>query len=250
MRAAVRALSVAALSMGMLGFASLPARAADPLRFGLTADYPPFALRDAAGRLTGADVEAARRVAAALGRRAEFIDTTWTTLAADFAAGRFDILIGGITVTPERAALGTYSRILMTDGKRPLVRCGDERRFTVPSTFDRPDVRVMISRGPSMPDIARRLFPRATLVTNRDDALLVPFLLERRVDVWVADGVVVDHMARRHAGQLCAPAVEPYTRLEKAWLIRGDEGLVNAVNAQLEMELTSDRWQADLNAVP
>ena len=230
--------------------ASWPVCAQSTLRFGLTADYPPFALHDAAGRLTGADVEAARRVAAALGRRAEFVETTWTTLATDFSAGRFDILIGGITVTPERAALGTYSRILMRDGKRPLVRCGDERRFTTPASFDRPQVRVMINRGPSMPELASRLFPRATLVTNRDDALLVPFLLQRRVDVWVTDGVVVDHMARRHAGGLCAPAVQPYTQLEKAWLIRRDAALVTAVNALLDDELRSGRWQADLNAVP
>ena len=238
------------LSFAWLLLASLPAQGEGALRFGLTADYPPFALHDAAGRLTGADVEAARRVAATLGRHAEFVETTWTTLAADFTAGRFDILIGGITVTPERAALGTYSRVFMRDGKRPLVRCGDEQRYTTPASFDRPDVRVMINRGPSMPELAQRLFPRATLVTNLDDALLVPFLLERRVDVWVTDGVVVDHMARRHAGRLCAPAVEPYTQLEKAWLIRRDEGLVAAVNAQLDAELSSGRWQADLLAVP
>ncbi len=245
MRAARRLLAIV-----LLCWACLPAHAESVLRFGLTADYPPFALRDESGRLTGADVEAARRVATALGRRAEFVDTTWTTLAADFGAGRFDILIGGITVTPERAALGTYSRILMTDGKRPLVRCGDERRYTTPASFDRPDVRVMINRGPSMPELAQRLFPRATLITNRDDALLIPYLLERRVEVWVTDGVVVDHMARRHAGVLCAPAVAPYTQLEKAWLIRRDEALVAAVNAQLDEELRSGRWQADLNSVP
>lgn len=230
--------------------ASQPTWGADALRFGLTADYPPFALRDPDGRLTGADVEAARRVAAALGRNAEFVETAWTTLAADFKSGRFDILVGGITVTPDRAALGTYSRILMRDGKRPLVRCGDERRFTIPASFDRPDVRVMINRGPSMPELASQLFPRSTLVTNRDDAQLVPYLLERRVDVWVTDGVVVDHMARRHAGVLCAPAVAPFTQLEKAWLIRRDDQLVAAVNAQLDEELRSGRWQADLIAVP
>lgn len=249
MLAALRGLSIALLLV-----ASLPAQGEGEvegaLRFGLTADYPPFALHDAAGRLTGADVEAARRLAATLGRDAEFVETTWTTLSADFRAGRFDILIGGITVTPERAALGTYSRILMRDGKRPLVRCGDERRFTTPASFDRPDVRVMINRGPSMPELAQQLFPRATLITNRDDDLLIPYLLERRVDVWVTDGVVVDHMARRHAGKLCAPAVDPYTQLEKAWLIQRDEALVADVNAQLDSELSSGRWQADLIAVP
>ena len=121
----------AVLSMAAAGGAIPSTSAADPavLRFGLTADYPPFAWRDASGALRGADVHAASRVAAALGARAEFVPTTWTTLEADFAAGRFDVLIGGITVTAARAALGRYSVTLLEDGKRPLVRCEDRERF-------------------------------------------------------------------------------------------------------------------------
>ncbi|MFO1426399.1 MAG: transporter substrate-binding domain-containing protein [Steroidobacteraceae bacterium] len=221
-----------------------------PLRFGLTADYPPFALRDAHGELRGADVEAARRIAARLGRPIEFVPTQWTTLAADFAAGRFDVLIGGITVTPERAALGTYSKVLMHDGKRPLVRCADRERYTTAASLDRPDVRVMINRGPSMPALARERFPRANLLVNPDDATLVPYLVEGRVDAWVTDGVVVDHMARRHAGVLCAARTASWTHLEKAWLIRRDAALVRRIDRLLAAELRSGRWRRDLEAVP
>lgn len=229
--------------------------AADPgrvLRFGLTADYPPFASRGADGRLAGADVEAARRVAHALGREAQFVPTTWTSLAADFAAGRFDVLLGGITVTPERAALGRYSIVLLEDGKRPLVRCADRERLAAPAQLDRPQVRVMINRGPGMPAVAQRLFPRARLVVNRDDATLVPFLLEGRVDAWVTDGVVVDHMARRHAGVLCAARSGPWpgTAVQKAWLVRADPALADALDGALRDELASGRWRRDLEAVP
>ncbi len=259
MNAPRRAAVIVALLGASLPGMSLPgslASAAPPplqeLRFGTTADYPPFALHDAAGRLTGADIEAARRIAARLGLRAQFVPTTWTTLAADLRAGRFDVLLGGITVTPERAALGRYSIVLLRDGKRPLVRCEDRDRYTTPASIDRGDVRVMINRGPGMPAVAQRLFPNAALTVNRDDATLIPFLLERRVDVWITDGVVVDHMARRHAGQLCAARVAPYagTEVEKAWLIRGDAGLLQRLDAELAAELASGRWQRDLEAVP
>lgn len=223
-----------------------------PLRFGTTADYPPFALHDAAGRLTGADVEAARRIAARLGMRAVFVPTRWTSLVDDLHADRFEVLLGGITVTPERAALGRYSIVLMRDGKRPLVRCADRARYTTPDTFDSPDVRVMINRGPGMPALAERLFARAALIVNRDDDTLIPFLLDGRVDVWVTDGVVVDHMARRHAGRLCAAKVAPFagTEVAKAWLVRADAGLAQRLDAELAAELASGRWQRDLEAVP
>jgi cyclohexadienyl dehydratase len=241
----------ALLRSGGAGGAS-PFDAAGVLRFGLTADYPPFAARTADGRLIGADVEAARRVARALGREAHFVPTTWASLAADFAAGRFDVLVGGITVTPERAALGRYSITLLEDGKRPLVRCDDRERLATPAQLDRPQVRVMINRGPGMPAVAQRLFPRARLVVNREDATLVPFLLEGRVDAWVTDGVVVDHMARRHAGVLCAARSGPWpaTEVRKAWLVRADPGLADAIDVALRDELASGRWRRDLEAVP
>ncbi len=223
---------------------------APPLIFGLTADYPPFAWRDAEGRLIGADVLAARRVADELGIRAEFVSTSWATALADFSAGRFDVLIGGISVTPERAAVGSFSLMLMRDGKRALVRCADAIRLRSVEAIDRPEVRLMVNRGPTMDTWAGRTFPRASLTVNRDDATLIPFLLENRVDVWMTDGVVVDHMARRHAGLLCAPVMEPLLPIEKAWLIRRDPGLVGAINHALRGQLRSGAWRRDLESAP
>lgn len=256
-----RPCSRAALLALLLPALLLPACAARPaaplpqaavLRVGTTADYPPFAFRDARGELGGADIAAARRIAARLGLQAQFVATTWTTLLDDLRAGRFDVLVGGITVTPERAAVGRYSAVMMIDGKRPLVRCAERDRYATPASLDVASVRVMINRGPSMPALAQRLFPAATRVVNHDDALLVPFLLDGRADVWVTDGVVVDHMARRHAGRLCAAPGEPYagTTVQKAWLLRRDLAVAVDLEAALADELASGRWRRDLEAVP
>lgn len=257
-RAAARVAALATASLALLGLGACGGMARHDaprrpeLRFGLTADYPPFALRGADGTLAGADVAAARRVARVLGREPRFVPTSWATLAADFAAGRFDVAIGGLTMTAERAALGQFSVVLMEDGKRPLVRCADRGRLATPAQLDRPEVRVMINRGPGMPGVAARFFPRATLVTNPDDATLLPWLLEGRVDAWVTDGVAVDQFARRHAGVLCAAGSAPWptTEVRKAWLLRRDPALVEAVDRALRAELATGRWRRDLEAVP
>ncbi|MDE1917172.1 MAG: transporter substrate-binding domain-containing protein [Sphingomonadales bacterium] len=132
-----------------------PAGAQEPaLRFGLTGDYPPFAEMQADGSLTGADIDMARQIARAMGRRAEFVSTSWTALSADFVAGRFDIALGGLTVTPERAALGTFSIALPDDGKRPLALCRNRRLYHSLADIDRPGVRVQINRGPAIAHLA------------------------------------------------------------------------------------------------
>jgi cyclohexadienyl dehydratase len=218
------------------------------IRFGLTGDYPPYAQRQADGTWIGADVETARRVAARLGKRAVFVPTSWQALSADFGAGRFDVAIGGLTITPDRAAIGTYSFALVDDGKRPLARCSDRRAYASLRGIDRPGVRVQIYRGQTIAALAKLWFTRARVTINPDDADLAQALLDRRMDVWITDGVVVDHMARRYKGQLCATSAKPFTRQEKAWLIRSDPALVKAVNAALRREKRG--WERAMRAVP
>ncbi|HWU02422.1 MAG TPA: transporter substrate-binding domain-containing protein, partial [Novosphingobium sp.] len=170
------------------------------IRFGLTGDYPPFAQRHADSSLTGADLDMARKVAQSMGARAEFVLTSWTSLAADFAARRFDVAIGGLTVTPERAALGTFSLTMLDDGKRPLALCRNRHRFARLADIDQPGTRVQINRGPAIAQLARQWLQRATIITNPDDDTLTRRLLDGSVDVWITDGVVVDRMARQSGG--------------------------------------------------
>src|ERR1700720_4754750 len=79
------------------------------LRVGLTGDYPPYSLRGPDGNIRGADVTLAQALAKELGVALEIVPTTWKSMMADFKADRFDIAMGGVSVTAERAAVGDFS---------------------------------------------------------------------------------------------------------------------------------------------
>jgi cyclohexadienyl dehydratase len=241
----------AAIALILLTAAQDATARAEPrvLRFGMTGDYPPYAERRPDGAYIGADIVMARYVARLLGARVEWVPTDWQTLSADFAAGRFDVAIGGLTVTPERKRIGTFSVRLLDDGKRPLARCADTRRYRNIPSIDRPGVRVQINRGPAIATLAKGWFQTAQVKLNGDDADLVPALLEGRADLWVTDGVVVDHMARRYPGKLCATTRRPFTHQDKAWLIRSDPALVQQVNGALKRAIASGRWRRALLSV-
>src|ERR1700742_4436298 len=100
------------------------------LKVGLTGDYAPYSLRGADGAITGADVTMAQSLAKALGVRLEIVPTTWKAMQAALQADRFDIAMGGVSVTPDRAAAGAFSVTVMRDGKRPIVRCTDKELYT------------------------------------------------------------------------------------------------------------------------
>ena len=77
-------------------------RAAGVLRVGTTGDYKPFSYRTGTGTYVGLDIEMAESLAWSLGVKLELVATTWPTLMQDLAANRFDIAMGGISITPER----------------------------------------------------------------------------------------------------------------------------------------------------
>src|SRR5580704_1763071 len=119
-------------------------RATSELRVGTTGDYKPFSHHTADGSYEGADVEMMRRLGARLGVKVVFVPTRWADLSKDFAAGRFDVAVGGISILPERTALGPFAHTLVADGKRPIVRCGEEARFTSLDALNQPAVRVIV----------------------------------------------------------------------------------------------------------
>ena len=102
------------------------------LLVGSTGDYRPLTWRDpATGSWEGFGVEVAERIAAELGVKAEFVQTSWPTLAADVQTNPplFDLAIGGITVTDARRKTMDMSVGYLGNGKTILCRVGDAGRF-------------------------------------------------------------------------------------------------------------------------
>lgn len=73
------------------------------LRVGYFADAMPWAFVNADGRLVGFDIEAAHRLAAALGVTLAFVPSTRPSAADDLSSGRIDIVMSGVVATVARA---------------------------------------------------------------------------------------------------------------------------------------------------
>jgi cyclohexadienyl dehydratase len=107
------------------------------LKVGMTGDYAPFSLRGSDGQISGADVTMARELARELNASLVIVPTTWSALQHDLQEDRFDIAMGGVSVTPDRAVVGYFSIPVIRDGKRPIVRCADKDRYISIGSIDR-----------------------------------------------------------------------------------------------------------------
>ena len=198
------------------------------LRIATTGDYAPFSL-DTDGRLSGADIELARGLAAHLHATPVFIRTRWPDLADDLRNGRFDVALSGISHTPERAALGFYSASYRSGGKTLLARCADRDRFDTAAELDRPGVRVIVNPGGTNERYVREHVRQAQIVVYPDNRGVFAEIAAGRADVMVTDDIEAELQSRRRPGQLCRTYPGTLTRGDKHVLMERDPALQAAV---------------------
>lgn len=64
--------------------------------------WSPWTFHNKEGKLTGYDIEVGRLIAQKLGVKPQFVEGKWDGLLAGISAGRYDIMINGVDMTPER----------------------------------------------------------------------------------------------------------------------------------------------------
>ena len=100
------------------------------LRVGMTGDYRPFTFLDkGTQKFGGFDVDMAESLGKALGVKVEYVQTAWPQMAGDFEADKFDIAMGGVSITLDRQKKGLFSTPIMREGKTPIARCADKDKY-------------------------------------------------------------------------------------------------------------------------
>ncbi|WP_199062680.1 transporter substrate-binding domain-containing protein [Serratia sp. ASV30] len=198
-----------------------------------TGDYKPYTFQKEDGSYEGIDIAMAESLANSLGAKVKWVKTTWKTLTPDFVAGKCDIAMGGISVTLERQKQVFFAERLDTDGKIPLVRCTDVKKYRTIEQINNPAVRLIEPAGGTNEAFVRAHLPKANLTLSHDNMGIFQQLVDRKADVMITDASEALYQQKRYP-KLCAVNPDkPMQYGEKAYMLPRDD---------MSWKLYVDQW--------
>ncbi len=170
------------------------AKARGTLKVAMEGTYPPFNFKDQkTGELAGYDVDVARLVAARLGLKSEFVTTEWSAILAGLAAGKYDVIISQVGITPKREQAFDFSLPYTYSSPQLIVRKNETARYATLADLKGKKVgagqgSVFEQQARAVPGIEVKSYPAAPenlqdLAFGRidaalNDSLMVAYLLK------------------------------------------------------------------------
>lgn len=153
---------------------------------GISADQPPLNAVNRQGNYMGFDVDLARALANAMRVELEFRRIPFGDLLQALEAGRVDMVVSGVAITPERSRKVVFVGPYMLGGKSILATAGAIERFASGDLASQ-DVRLAALKNSTSATFVREAAPQATLVEVDDYAEAIELLLDGKAAGLVAD---------------------------------------------------------------
>lgn len=230
-------LSIAALLTGLLGLSlSTPSLANESatanldsinqrgtLRVGMST-FVPWAMRNKQGELIGFEIDVAKRLAADSGWKVEFVPTAWDGIIPALLAKKFDVIIGGMSVTPERSKSVLFTAPYSHSGVQIAASKTLAADFTSMEKFNSRRVKIAARRGAFTVQVARESFPKATILQFDDDAQAFQEVINGNAHAVIASSPKPEHETIKHSDKLFLPFSERLAKGNEAFAVRlGEE---------------------------
>ena len=205
--------------------------AAGVITIAMEGTWAPWTYHDEADTLVGYDVEVGRNIAEKLGVEAQFIEGEWDGLLAGLEAGRYDIMINGVDVTPEREKKYDFSTPYAYNRTAVIVRGDDDSIHTMEDLNGKQTANTISS---TYAEVAEKYGATVTGVDDLNQTM--ELLLAGRIDATLnAEVTFYDYLKAHPDADVKIAAIDPDETSVAIPMRKGEEtaGLLAAVNDAL-----------------
>jgi polar amino acid transport system substrate-binding protein len=204
--------------------------------------FVPWAMRDKQGELIGFEIDVAKKVATDMGVEIEFVPTAWDGIIPALLAGKFDVIIGGMSITPQRNLTVNFTQPYAHSGQGIAANKALAEGLEWPDGYNSSDVTFTCRRGATPCTLIQKMFPKATLRQFDDDAQATQEVLNGNAHAVISSQPKPNYAIIDNADVLFAPTSENVTRGDEAFALRkGDPDALNFFSNWILIH-TSNGW--------
>ena len=217
------------------------------LRIGLEAGYMPFEMTNKQGKIIGFDIDLARQMAKAMGVKLEVVNTAWDGIIPALMTDKFDIIMAGMTLTPQRNLQINFTDPYIVIGQSVMIRKELEGEIKSYKDLNNAKYTVTSVMGTTGDFSAKRYLSKAKLrlfETASEGAIEV---MNGKADAFVYDMPFNAHYSNQNPGKLLH-LDQPFTYEPLSFGVRkGDPDFLNWLNnflGQIKGDGTYDKIYA------
>ncbi len=214
------------------------------LRVGLDI-FVPWAMKDKKGNLVGFEVDVARELARDMGLEAELVPTKWDGIIPALLTGKFDVIIGGMGITPQRALQVNFTIPYEYSGMGIVAHKKKAPGYMSLEDFNKTDVEIAVKLGTTAEAASKRMMPNAKLRRFQDEAQAYQELRNGNVHAVVGNAPRPAFEAAAYPETLYLPLDGTFTKEPIGFALRkGDPDTLAYFNSWINLKWESG-WLKD-----
>jgi polar amino acid transport system substrate-binding protein len=204
--------------------------------------FQPWAMKDKNGKLIGFEIDVATRLAEDMGVKVEFLPTAWSGIIPALLTGKFDVIIGGMGITPQRALQVNFTQPYEFSGMGIVAHKKLAAGFDSLEDFNKPEVQIAVKLGTTAAAAAKKFMPQAKLRMFDTEPQAYQELRNGNVHAVVGNAPRPAYEAVDYSETLFLPVKDTFTKEPIGFAIRkGDPDSLAFFNSWITV-MTLDGW--------
>jgi polar amino acid transport system substrate-binding protein len=230
------------------------------LRVGFESGYVPFEMTNKKGEFIGLDMDFGRLLAKSMGVKFVPLNTAWDGIIPALMTGKFDIIMGGMTITQERNLKVNFAEPYIVVGQTILLNKKLKNQVISYKDLNNPKYILTSRMGTTGEQAIKKYIPKATYKGFESEAEAGLEVINGKADALVYDLPFCGFLYGSQGKDRTIFLSDPFTYEPLAWAInKGDPDFLNYLNNFLRQAkgdgfydrmykkwITGTEWKAEL----
>jgi len=220
---------------------------------GTSGDQPPLSLKTKDGDIIGLEADLAQAMASAMGVQAKLTVRPFGELLPALVSGQVDMVLSGMTMTPERNLKVAFVGPYFVSGKTVLARADRLAALNDTNKLKASKLTIAVLQDSTSEAFAKDELPSAQLARTRDYEEAVTLLVDKKVDALIADYPAAVLAMLRHPDVELEVAKQPLTfeplgialPPNDPLLINWTENFLRMMQGTGTLKRLTDQWMGD-----